>query len=358
MVSRENRVSEAAPMRLYAFLLRLRPIQSGTLMAFSGELVHGAFLRWLRETAPDVSAWLHDGNKLRLFTCSSLQFELPPQRMMVAERENVHLPLDPQKTYFIRVTLLLGELFPLLHEALMNYYPNPQQASSHFLQLGKQRFTLEEVILTPTHPSSQCGFTSLTTLVEQVQTLRGKALQQLTLEFSSLTTFSRTSTRSGYGTHHALLPLPSYVFINLARRWEEIAPPELVGLVQRQAIEDYALQDGVIISDYDLQPHRIHFTTHIQAGFLGRCTYALREHMPSSLPAANEDGDGGQESPLSLRQQLWLLAQLAFYSGIGYKTSMGMGRARIETDGRPQGSHPTIRVLPSRPVLYSRVRPL
>ncbi len=327
MLSRENGVLGAAPLRLYAFLLRLRPVQSGTLMAFSGELVHGAFLRWLRETAPDVSAWLHDGNKRRLFTCSSLQFELPPQRMLLAERDNVHLPLDPQKTYFIRVTLLLGELFPLLHEALMNYYPNPQQGTQHFLQLGKQRFTLEEVILTPKHPSGQCGFTSLTTLIEQVRTMRSKALQQLTLEFSSLTTFSRTSIRTGYGTHHALLPLPSYVFPNLARRWEEAAPPELVALVQRQAIEDYAQQDGVIISDYDLQPHSVHFTTHIQTGFLGRCTYALREHSSSPSQVPNEEGE--QEPSLSLRQQLWLLAHLAFYSGIGYKTSMGMGRARI-----------------------------
>ena len=115
--------------------------------------------------------------------------------MLNAERENVHLPLDPQKTYFIRITLLLGELFPLLHEALMRYYPNPHQTTQHFLQLGKQRFTLEEVILTPSHPSGQCGFTSLTTLIEQAQQVRGNALEQLTLDFSYLTTFNRSHSR-------------------------------------------------------------------------------------------------------------------------------------------------------------------
>src|SRR5579875_2966345 len=181
----------AIPTRLYAFLLRVRPVQTGTLMPFSGELVHGAFLRWLRGTAPDVSEWLHSGNKRRLFTCSSLQFDLPEQRMLAVERENIHLPLDPQKTYFVRITLLLGELFPLLHEALMRFYPNPQQETLHFLQLGRQRFTLEEVIMTPTHPSGQCGFTSLTTLVEMAQALRENELEQLTLEFSSLTTVNR-----------------------------------------------------------------------------------------------------------------------------------------------------------------------
>ncbi len=322
MISREN--LNVAPTRLYAFLLRVRPLQSGTLMAFSGELVHAAMLNWLRQTAPDVSAWLHDGNKRRLFTCSTLQFGLPLQHMRNAERENMHLPLDPQKTYFIRITLLLGELFPLLHEALMRYYPNPQQVTQHFLQLGRQRFTLEEVILTPSHPSGQCGFTSLTTLIEQAQQLRGKDLEQMTLDFSYLTTFNRSQNIKvgGYGPHYALLPLPQYVFPNLARRWEDIAPPELAGVVQPQRIEEYTLADGEIIKNYDLQPNIINFTKHIQHGFVGRCTYLLR-------PEAGTNEERDQEEQLSLRQQLWLLAQLAFYTGIGYKTSMGMGRARL-----------------------------
>src|ERR1700737_4462137 len=105
--------SPTAPTRLYALLLKLRPLQPGTLMPFSGELVHGAFLHWLKNAAPDVATWLHDGNKRRLFTCSSLHFPFPTPRMLEAERNNVHLPLDPAKTYTIRITLLLGELFPL-----------------------------------------------------------------------------------------------------------------------------------------------------------------------------------------------------------------------------------------------------
>ena len=75
-----------APATLYALLLQLRPLQRGTLMPFSGELVHGAFLHWLQHAAPDVATWLHDGNKRRLFTCSSLQFPLPAQRMFERHR--------------------------------------------------------------------------------------------------------------------------------------------------------------------------------------------------------------------------------------------------------------------------------
>src|SRR2546421_11027478 len=109
--------SSSAPSKLYAFLLKLRPLEYGTLMAFNGELVHAAWLNWLGSAAPEVASWLHEGNKRRLFTCSSLQFPLPVQRMRMAERDNVHLPVEPEETYTVRITLLLGELFPLFHEA-------------------------------------------------------------------------------------------------------------------------------------------------------------------------------------------------------------------------------------------------
>src|SRR5215469_14719743 len=109
-----------APERLYSLLIKLRPLERGTLMPFSGELIHAAWLDWLRETAPDVAALLHDGNRRRLFTCSNLHFPFPLPKIREAERNNIHLPLDPEKVYTIRVTLLLGELFPLFYSSLMS----------------------------------------------------------------------------------------------------------------------------------------------------------------------------------------------------------------------------------------------
>src|SRR5258708_22117615 len=137
-----------SPAKLYAFLLKLRPISEGTLMPFSGELVHAAWLDWLRSAAPDVASWLHEGNKRRLFTCSSLQFPFPPARMFEAERNNIHLPLTPEKTYTIRVTLLLGELFPLFYKALTDFKLISATGTGNppFIRLGKQLLLLEDVV--------------------------------------------------------------------------------------------------------------------------------------------------------------------------------------------------------------------
>ncbi len=310
----------ASPTTLYALLLKLRPLQAGTLMPFTGEMVHGAFLFWLKNTAPDVATWLHDGNKRRLFTCSSLQFSLPAPRMVEAERANIHLPLDPEKTYTVRITLLLGELFPLFHEALMRFKTTETSTTKpFFMQIGKQLFTLEEVVAINDDTSPWAGFTSFTTLVERARQLRLGKVEQLTLEFASLTTFNRSNKRSQvYGGHYARLPLPQYLFPGLVRRWLELAPPELAPLVQMEQIEQYIADEGIIISDYHLNPHQIRFSTHPQVGFIGTCKYDLR----------SPDEQTTEEAPLTVRQQLWLLSQLAFYCGVGYKTPMGMGQVR------------------------------
>ena len=290
-------------------------------MPFSGELVNAAWLDWLRTAAPDVAAWLHEGNKRRLFTCSSLQFPLPQEKMLEVERRNVHWPLSPEKTYDIRITLLLGELFPLFHKALTDFKQTSSASSSKppFMRLGKQSLLLEEVLIENNDATGWTGFTSFADMVEKVRSKKLGSVVPLKLEFASLTTFNRGNTKNRqYGNHCARLPLPYYVFPYLAKRWNELAPPELAHLVQRPAIEQYALDEGVIIADYDLKPHTVKFTNHWEQGFVGTCKYLLR----------GPDDPITEEAPLTVRQQMLLLAHLAFYCGVGHKTAMGMGRVR------------------------------
>ncbi len=157
-------------------------------------------------------------------------------------------------------------------------------------------------------------------MVEAVRARKPGNTVPLKLEFASLTTFNRGSAKNrAYGNFSALLPLPNYVFPYLAKRWNELAPPELAHLVQREAIEQYIQDDGIIIADYALQPHTVKFTTHTQPGFVGNCKYVLR----------GPDDPISEESPLTVRQQILLLGQLAFYCGVGYKTAMGMGRTKM-----------------------------
>ena len=103
-----------------------------------------------------------------------------------------------------------------------------------------------------------------------------------------------------YGNHYARLPLPQYVFPGLARRWEELAPPELAGVVQQARIEEYIAADEIVIDDYNLRTHRVQFVQHPQRGFTGTCTYALRgpdeatsEESPDGAPTVVDAGTTG-----------------------------------------------------------------
>ncbi len=321
----EGSTDIAQPTKLYALLLKLRPIERGTLMPFSGELVHGAWLNWLRDAAPDVASQLHEGNKRRLFTCSSLQFPHTKEHTLKAERENIHLPLDPQKTYTVRLTLLHGDLFPLLYTMIMGNNEMTTHTNPHpFLQIGKQSFLLEEVVSHADDPSGWTGFTTCESLVEDARRKRFLLSQPLSLEFSSITSFNRIrNSTKPYGNHFARLPLPSYVFGGLANRWQEIAPPALRHMVQYKRIQEYIETEGLIIDDYQLQTHNVYFPQGSQSGFVGTCRYILRG--PDDPPTTDE--------PLTARQQILLLSWLAFYTGVGYKPTMGMGQTRpLEED--------------------------
>jgi CRISPR-associated endoribonuclease Cas6 len=93
----------------------------------------------------------------------------------------------------------------------------------------------------------------------------------------------------------------------------------LATFVHKEQIEQYIQDEGIVIEDYQLQSHRVSFVDHPQRGFTGSCKYHLRGPDYATTP----------EMPLTVRQQIRLLAGLAFYTGVGYKTAMGMGQVRL-----------------------------
>lgn len=311
---------------LYAMLIRVRPLEPGTIMPFTGEQVHGALMRWLKGVAPELATDLHEGNRRRLFTVSSLCFPFPKGTFW-AERANVHLPLSPEATYTIRITLLRRDLFSHFYQALTQFsrLQTPTQGAAHppFVQLGKQLFLIEEVLADNDDPSGWCWCKRLSGLIDLA---KAEQVSKLALEFASLTTFKRlalegppTLSDSFWHQGFSLLPFPSLLFGGLARRWGDIAPPALAGIIAPERLARYIQQGGITVGEYQLTKHQVRFASYTQHGFIGRCAYHLHDPQEEA-PASPE---------LTLQQQLHLLALLAFYCGVGYKTTMGLGQARL-----------------------------
>ena len=119
--------------------------------------------------------------------------------------------------------------------------------------------------------------------------------------------------QQSWGKLMKLLPEPAHVFESLAKQWETFAPEHL-----RLAANDLTArrlaawcEESLIVARYALETRYLPSSKFAQAGFQGKIMYEMK---------------GIQSSP----EAAWLtpLAHFALFSGVGYKTSMGMGQAR------------------------------
>src|SRR6266699_2939810 len=111
------------------------------------------------------------------------------------------------------------------------------------------------------------------------------------------------------GDYFALFPEPLLVWDSLIRVWNSYAPEALK--VEKLTLQDFIRRNVVMTACDSLSTHTLHYPRYTQKGFTGFCHYEIH-------------GDD------TLARQLSMLAQFARYSGVGYKTTMGMGQVRIE----------------------------
>ena len=91
---------------------------------------------------------------------------------------------------------------------------------------------------------------------------------------------------------------------SLLARWNVFAPLTLPDDVRRYA------QECLAVSRYRLQSHAVQFGQAISVGFTGQCQYTALVWDPYWLRVVS------------------LLAAYAFYSGVGLRTTVGMGQVR------------------------------
>ncbi len=284
---------------LFSLVLLLSPAEEVKIGATVGHRAHAAFLRAIEAVDPALSAALHAPNRSpRPFTVSPLR-GIPPARSGTVR-------LSPERTVWLRITLLLRPLYERLMESFLRDDQRP------LLQLGSATFWIREVRVTPgSHPWA--GYASW----EELAAAAGPE-RELTLEFASPTAFSFG--RKEWGHQMIVLPLPERVFGSLARTWNAFAPSSLQ--LEARTLKGYTAEHVVIKEIENLNTHMLDFSGRPQVGFTGRVTYGLM----------------GEND--SVRQQLTMLADFAFYAGVGYKTTMGMGQARRVARGQGRGFEP------------------
>ncbi len=263
---------------LHALVIELFPEGDGAVPPISGAQVQGLLLELVRQSDPELSNVLH--------------MDVPGKPFTVA-----HLPPRPRRTggagqpVQVRVTLLQAGLFGPLMRALLSQVRRPA------LRLGPVAMQLGNVWGTP-ESHQWAGFTRYADVAAQVQDGAWVRLQ-----FATPTAIAQGAFPDGR-KRLELLPTPGAVFGSMCRRWNQLAPPEL--LLDATLVAEAC--QATVVAEHRLRVGEVPGKPP-QRGFVGWCSYELPR-------------DAAQ------RRALMLLADAAFYLGVGVKTTRGQGVCR------------------------------
>lgn len=263
---------------LLSAVIVLQAHKETMLPPYLGRAAHALFLRLVATADPIMGAKLHDDSEAKPFTVSNLM-GLP------GRRATDHVATG--QAYFLRFTSYEDSLSCLLAEKVLPSLP-------HEFELDSTIFSVNDVFSeNGAHRLSRQ--TSYQELVERYLLEARRAPKRMKLFFTSPTTF-----RSG--GKNVPLPLPGLVFGSLADRWNAVSPITISEEVRRYAEESMA------ISQCQLRTRTVEIAGGKQVGFVGSCSYVALRHDAYWLRVIN------------------LLAEFAFFSGVGYKTTMGFGQ--------------------------------
>ena len=261
---------------LLSLMLTLRPQESGPGSPYWGLAAHRALLDLVRQADPALATTVHDGPGLKPFTVSTLIGYSPRSG------------LSHEQTYSLRFTALAGPVAAALQTAVK---------VGERLELDRHLFQIEAA---GTEEAGHSWANATTYEALSAPWLLGRVPPEprFKFQFASPTTFKSQK-------KHVPVPLPALVFGSLLEKWNAFAPVALPPEARRFAEECLAL------ARYSLRTHMANAKEGgLRTGAVGVAYYTAINHDRYWLSLMN------------------LLADFAFYAGVGAGTTMGLGRCR------------------------------
>ena len=278
---------------LYSCVVKLTATRDAALPQTHGDHAHAAFLGIVRATDPDLAQLLHDSGARKPFTVSPLR-GLP-------EPVNGQVRVKAGWECWLRITLISEPMFAAFIRRFMLGDVRPT------LWIDPGEFAVTEVLTTPgSHPWA--GYTTAEALMDAAG---APDVDTVALEFASPFAFS-------LGKHQVeIMPRPELVFSTLANKWKQWCGLPL------PVMEREWLKENVLVAEWRMQSRMLRYRTGWQVGSVGTAKFRV----------FNADA--------AIHRALNGLAGFAFFAGIGYKTTQGMGQVRrldqwtptMETEG-------------------------
>ncbi|MEC4982795.1 MAG: CRISPR-associated endoribonuclease Cas6 [Oscillatoria sp. PMC 1068.18] len=265
----------------YSLVLNLTPLSPISPNYLSGRHLHALFLTLVSSVDQELGNSLHDSQSAKAFTLSPLQTKPPSRYPLQWEHQK---PIPPGTSCWWRISLLDETIFSKLTQLWLNL--NPDRA----WHLGSADLKITSILGTPqsTQPwANACPY-------EQLYDRASETTTQITFNFATPAAFRQ-------GKYDNALPTPESVFNSLLNRWHKYSNIQLSEINLETIFPSYFDLNTAIITD-----SRSKFI-----GCIGEISYRI-----FSKP-----------DPIVIKQ-INTLADFALYSGIGRKTTMGMGIVR------------------------------
>ncbi|MBA3920507.1 MAG: CRISPR system precrRNA processing endoribonuclease RAMP protein Cas6 [Nostocaceae cyanobacterium] len=281
---------------LHSIVVELAAADVGDIPPTLARSLHALVLKWLALGNPEAAEIVHESQNSPL-SISGLQGNRRPSGTQVGD------------FFYFRI----GILDSSLTEPLLSGF---EQLEKQPLTLANFPFVLRNIYALPgTHRLAGAADYRMLSHLPQV-------LTDIELCFLSPTSFKQNQSVQTF-------PLPELVFNSLHRRWNTFAPSEY----QLPEIEWQAS-----VSAYDLKTHALKMLGGAEIGAQGWVRYRFGDIDAARIAT--------------------ILANFAFFSGVGRKTSMGMGQTQLamtsalEQTSKPQKS--TSKHYPNHKKLHSR----
>jgi len=260
--------------------ITLWPREDLSLPGNGGEALHGLFSSLIARRNIEWNIRLHRLRGPKPFSLSPLEG---------CQRQTGRSLIAAGQEAFFRASFLDTDL---LATAIAAFYEAKLKGEQ--LPLGRAMVVVKEV-----ERNTSPSFPSFQNLLSDT----GEE-SRISLQFLSPTAFKVKGSSLPF-------PLPELVFSSLLQRWESFSPVALpLNLVD--------CFPSIRVSRYELKTGLVPFSKFKAIGFTGKVVYELPTEVPQAIIRAFN-----------------CLADFAFYSGVGWKTTMGMGQTRRIDYARP-----------------------
>lgn len=270
----------------HALVIKLIAQEAGILPTSVGELAHAAFYAAVQAVDPVLAQQMHDAQTRSAFSLSPLYgFWQSPA--------DGHIHVSQGQEGWLRLGLLDHRLFQVFLQHLL-------ATSRPTIRLGAVHLAITDVLGAPgSHP--WVGYTTLDELRVQADTP-----DRWVLEFASPTAI-RWGNADNDARRVELFPQPRMAIAGLRTRWDR-----LTGETWGREFEEWVERNVVVGRIWQWGTQAFPYRQQTYIGGLGKLEYRL---LDKSQPAN--------------AAHLNRLLHLAFYAGIGYKTTHGLGQVRV-----------------------------